>query len=228
MNYIFAILVGLVIGFGASYCFKREESDQFEAQFNDYVDERMERLRKKFDAFLTPPAVALIQIGNDENDTEYCYKFIDRCRDVGVNIHWYGFDSEQPDWELLSEIKDLGEHYNGLVVKLSHSATVTGVQAHAAIPTGKNIIGLARATGIMNFLEEVGCNLKNITIYSNQSDLYRPQAEMAIEKYNDVSVQILPESQSTTGRKGFTKEHLDTLGFVEAMENLLHEYNSVL
>lgn len=205
---------------------KHKDKNEFEAQFDEYIEKRMGALKEKIGSGRVPPSVALIQIGNDENDTEYCNKYIERCREAGVNVHWYGFDEGLADWELVQEIKDLGNHYNGLVIKLSHCSPITGAQAHAAIPPGKNIMGLARAIGVMNFLEDVGCDLRNIAIYSNKKDLYQPLVDMAVEKYSNVQVKILPETQSRRGNRGFTKEHLDELGFVESIENVFNEHNT--
>lgn len=227
MVYVMILIIAAGAGFIYAYWRKLvKEARDFENSVNAYTENRLTNLKNRISQYITPPSVAIIQIGKDVEDTEYCENYLRRAKEVGLVPHWYGFEETLADWEILQEIKDLCNHYNGIVIKVSKASPVSGAQAHAAVPGDKNIMSLARAAGIMNFVEDVEKNEPNIKIFSNNKGLAQALSSFAFGKYDSFQIQIEPAEKYIRGEKGFTPDMVELLGFIESVENTLRAKDS--
>ena len=227
MVYIMILIIAAGVGFIYAYWRKLiKEARDFEESVNEYTENRLEALKLRISQYTTPPSIAIVQIGKDADDTEYCENYLRRAREVGIVPHWYGFEDTLADWEILQEIKDLCNHYCGLVIKVGKNSPVSGMQAHAVVPGDKNIMSLARAAGIMNFVEDMEKDGINIKVFSNNKGLAQALSSFAFGKYDSFQIQIQPAEEYVKGVKGFTPDMVELLGFIESVENALRAKDS--
>lgn len=197
------------------------KAQKFEENVNAYTMQRLDSLKNRIAQLPTPPSIALVQIGRDDNDTEYCESYVRRSAEVGAQTHWYGFEDTEEAEVLIDEIKEFNEHYDGVVIKLSHNTPISGAQAHSVLDREKNIMSLAPAAGIMNYLEDQEEVVHDVRIYSDRKDLILPIAAKAMKKYDNVKIQISPTEQRKRNYYGFSSDMVELLGFIESIENLL-------
>lgn len=61
-------------------------------------------------------SLAIVQVGNNQASNRYVRNKIKDCKEVGINTHNYWYEEDITEDELLLEIKDLQEHYSGIIV----------------------------------------------------------------------------------------------------------------
>lgn len=61
-------------------------------------------------------SLAIVQVGNNQASNRYVRNKIKDCKEVGINAHNYWYEEDITEDELLLEIKDLQEHYSGIIV----------------------------------------------------------------------------------------------------------------
>ena len=61
-------------------------------------------------------SLAIVQVGNNQASNRYVRNKIKDCKEVGINAHNYWYEEDITEGELLLEIKDLQEHYSGIIV----------------------------------------------------------------------------------------------------------------
>ena len=184
--------------------------------FNNYIYDRTVELKKEIITLEKKPSIAIIQIGNDEDDTLWATMYKKRCEELGINAHWYTY-SELEKFNYLQEIEDIGFNYDGVVIKLCENSPITHAAAYGAIPYGKNIMKMARATGIIRYLEHKGENAKDIKIVSQN----KVSCEPLVGKYDDMRVHVNGKL-NIDGKHNLTYDMVEELGFIESINNVIN------
>lgn len=181
--------------------------------FDNYIYDRTIELKKEILGLEKKPSIAIVQIGNDSNDTLWITMYKQKCDNLGIDTHWYTYD-ETGDYNFAQEIADIGENYNGVVIKLCENPPITHVAAYDAIPNGKNIMKMARATGITQYLEHKGENVKNITITA--------QDKVSCESTNNDMRVHVDGKLKIGGKHNLTYAMVEELGFIESINNVIN------
>lgn len=141
------------------------------------VSERPERIQ-----------LAIISVGKNSASERYVRNKIKDCEEVGIIAHNYGYDEAIKTEELIGEINDLQEFYDGLIVQLPLPKHIDYNKVKLAINPEKDVDGFhplskfkpATPLGIMNYLKDCGVELrgKNVVIIGRSEIVGRPLARM--------------------------------------------------
>ena len=158
----------------------------------EYVAKRKAALKETIEKFVKAPSLAIIQVGNVEASNRYIRNKIKDCQEVGINAHWYHYDIAIGEDELITEIKDLQEHYDGVIVQLPIPEHLREEVVLAAITPDKDIDGFgplapyspATAKGIMDYLEYCQFDLsgKNVVIIGRSNIVGKPLAKLMTDR----------------------------------------------
>ena len=134
------------------------------------------------------PKLAIIQVGNVEASNRYIKNKVKDCQEVGIEAHVYGYPTDITEIELVDEIEDLVEHYDGIIVQLPLPQHIRSSIATAAIPKEKDVDGFkpdswfkpATPKGIMDYLKYCGFDLcgKDVVIIGRSEIVGKPLAKM--------------------------------------------------
>jgi hypothetical protein len=179
--------------------------------FDNYIYDKTIELKKEILDLEKKPSIAIVQIGNDENDTLWITMYKKRCDELGIDTHWYTYD-ETKNYNFVQEIEDIGGNYDGVVIKLCENPPITHATAYDAIPNGKNIMKTARATGITQYLEYKGESVKDITITAQ---------DKVSSTNNDMRVHV-DGKLKIGGKHNLTYAMVEELGFIESINNVIN------
>ena len=213
MEYILLAIFAIVLNILAvrNILIVRRENKRI--AFDNYIYDRTMDLKQEILGLEKKPSIAIIQIGSDENDTLWITMYKKKCDDLGIDTHWYTYD-ETKDYNFAQEIADIGENYDGVVIKLCENPPVAHAAAYGAIPNGKNIMKMARATGITQYLEHKGENVKDITITAQDKVSCGPTN-------NDMRVHV-DGKLKIGGKHNLTYAMVEELGFIESINNVIN------
>lgn len=101
------------------------------------------KLRKKIIKLPSPPGLAVILIGNDPASKLYVNLKKKACDLVGINFHYYFFDGDYSDEEIIETINFLNNDYeiNGILVQLPLPKRYNTDKIIAAINPEKDVDG---------------------------------------------------------------------------------------
>ena len=130
----------------------------------EYTAQLKADLKAKISEYEIAPSLAIIQVGNVEASNRYIRNKIKDCKEVGINAHHYVYGEELATEELALEVKDLAEHYNGIIVQLPLPDHIDVAAIIEAIPREKDVDGFtagslfdpATPSGIVDYLEYCG------------------------------------------------------------------------
>ena len=154
----------------------------------EYVAVLKSLLKAKIAKMEKAPQLAIVQVGNVEASNRYVKNKVKDCQEVGIVAHVYHFEDSITEWELVDEIKDIQEHYHGIIVQLPLPQHIRSEKVVAAIKPEKDVDGFrvdswfkpATPKGIMDYLNYCGFNLegKNVVIIGRGPTVGRPLAAM--------------------------------------------------
>lgn len=156
----------------------------------EYCTARKQELKEQIEYFFkdSPPQLAIIQVGAVEASNRYIRNKIKDCKEVGINAHHYAYGEEITEEEFLLEIKDLAEHYDGVIVQLPLPGHISTEKVAAAIPLKNDVDGFglgspytpATPLGIMLYLEYCGWNPegKHVVIIGRSDIVGKPLARL--------------------------------------------------
>lgn len=156
----------------------------------EYTQNAKIKLKEQIEYFFgnNPPSLAIVQVGAIEASNRYIRNKIKDCQEVGINAHHYAYEKEISEDEFLLEVKDLCEHYNGVIVQLPLPDHIDAKKVAAAIDPIKDVDGFhplspykpATPLGIMNYLQDNGINLegKHVVIIGRSEIVGKPLAAM--------------------------------------------------
>lgn len=153
-----------------------------------YTEFLKTQFKKRISQLAQAPQLAIIQVGAVEASTRYVRNKIKDCEEVGIIAHWYTFEESYTTEQLIQEIVDLQEHYDGLIVQLPLPGHIDGAKVTAAIKPEKDVDGFridslykpATPKGIMDYLSY--CNFEfsgaNVTIIGRSNIVGKPLAQL--------------------------------------------------
>lgn len=159
----------------------------------DYILIRKQELAENIQYFFkdSPPQLAIIQVGAVgavEASNRYIRNKVKDCKEIGINAHHYAYGEEITEDEFLLEVKDLAEHYDGVIVQLPLPDHIDTKKVAAAIPPKKDVDGFgmnspyvpATPLGIMEYLHFCGFNPegKNVVIIGRSDIVGKPLARL--------------------------------------------------
>lgn len=157
----------------------------------DYVVEYKNELMKRVNSFSEAPQLAIIQVGNMEASNRYIRNKIKDCEEVGIVAHHYIYENNISEQELIQEVKDLNDHYDGLIIQLPLPSTLRSQNLAAAINPLKDVDGFrhdslfypATPKGIMDYLrhEQFDLSGKDVLIIGRSNLVGKPLARMMID-----------------------------------------------
>ena len=168
----------------------KEASGRMLPNIKQYVIMNKIRLKKEIEYFCgeNPPSLAIIQVGAVEASNRYIRNKIQDCKEVGINAHHYAYGEEITEDEFLLEVKDLCEHYTGVIVQLPLPDHIDAAKVTAAIDPIKDVDGFhplspykpATPLGIMNYLQdnEIELDGKHVVIIGRSEIVGKPLAAM--------------------------------------------------
>lgn len=126
----------------------------------EYTKIRKAELKEKVSQMTAAPRLAIVQVGEVEASTRYVRNKIKDCEEVGIEAHWYGYETEYTTEELVCEVRDLVPFYDGIIVQLPLPKHIDAKKVLAAIPKELDVDGFqhdspfnpATPQGIMNYL----------------------------------------------------------------------------
>lgn len=167
-----------------------EDPGRMLPNIKEYTQNAKVKLKEQIEYFFgnNPPSLAIIQVGAIEASNRYIRNKIKDCQEVGINAHHYAYEEEITEDEFLLEVKDLCEHYNGVIVQLPLPDHIDAKKVAAAIDPMKDVDGFhplspykpATPLGIMNYLQDSGIELegKHVVIIGRSEIVGKPLAAM--------------------------------------------------
>ena len=154
----------------------------------EYITLLKRMYKYRISQFPQAPKLAIIQVGNVEASNRYIKNKVKDCQEVGIEAHVYGYPTDITEIELVDEIEDLVEHYDGIIVQLPLPQHIRSSVATAAIPKEKDVDGFrsdswfkpATPKGIMDYLKYCGFDLcgKDVVIIGRSEIVGKPLAKM--------------------------------------------------
>lgn len=154
----------------------------------EYVAALKQALKEKIAKMEQTPQLAIVQVGNVEASNRYVKNKVKDCEEVGVDAHIYWYPDSITEIELIDDIKDIQEHYHGIIVQLPLPQHIRSDKVVAAIKPEKDVDGFhvdswfkpATPKGIMDYLDYCGYNLegKNVVIIGRGPTVGKPLAAM--------------------------------------------------
>lgn len=134
------------------------------------------------------PQLAIVQVGANEASNRYIkYKKAD-CAEVGIVAHHYWYAESITEEQLVEEVQDLNDHYDGIIVQLPLPEHINSKAVGNAIDAEKDVDGFRKDSpyrcctpgGIMRYLTE-GCGWnpegKTVLVIGRSDIVGKPMAE---------------------------------------------------
>ncbi len=161
------------------YCAERK------AHMKEYIE-------KEYPDGLNRPRLAVFQIGDVEASTRYIKNKKKDCEEVGIEFEWYYYPIEITTTELVTEIKDMVDYVDGLIVQMPLPDHIDLTAIKRAIKPNKDVDGFhpmswyhpCTPAGIVDYLEHCGFDFegKNVTIFGRSDIVGRPLAKMLTDR----------------------------------------------
>ena len=153
----------------------------FTKQWKENIKERVAAMNK-------PPSLAIVQVGDVEASNRYIKNKKKDCEEVGIVAHHYGYSTDITTKQLVLEVKDLQEHYNGIIIQLPLPAHIDVAEIVAAIQPEKDVDGFIESSpfdpctpgGIMKYLDYCGFEVAgaHVVIIGRSDIVGKPLAKM--------------------------------------------------
>lgn len=157
-----------------------------------------------------PPQLAIIQVGENEASNRYIKNKIKDCEEVGIKAHHYWFEETIHEEDLIDEIKNLQEFYDGVILQLPVPQHIRSLTAAAAIDKSKDVDGFridsefdpATPKGIMDYLEYCKFDLegKDVVIIGRSDIVGKPLAKLMMNKNATVTLCHSKTKQSSLSK----------------------------
>jgi methylenetetrahydrofolate dehydrogenase (NADP+)/methenyltetrahydrofolate cyclohydrolase len=166
-------------------------------------------IKQEVKACLIRPSLAVIQIGEDEENDIYIKNKEKACSEVGIYFRHFKFDDQTPELSIINKIKELNndEYVNGIIVKLPIPEKYNEKRILNTIINSKDIDGLTDINtgrlingkktlipctplGIITLLKEYGIEIsgKDICIIGRSKLVGRPLASLLLSEDATVTV----------------------------------------
>ncbi len=154
----------------------------------EYTAQLKANLKAKISEYDMAPSLAIIQVGDVEASNRYIRNKIKDCKEVGINAHHYVYGESINTEELALEIKDLAEHYHGIIVQLPLPEHIDIAAINDVIPREKDVdgfvpgskFGAATPSGIMDYLRACGFPFEGseVLVIGRSEIVGKPMARM--------------------------------------------------
>lgn len=157
-------------------------------EFTKIVKENLTKsIAEKVEIF-GKPQLAIITVGENEASKRYVRNKIKDCEEVGIAAHNYHFDEKINTKELIEEINDLEDHYDGIIVQLPLPRHISQSKIQETMNPAKDVDGFhpmsqfepATPAGIMAYLSwcDIDLDGKNVLIIGRSDIVGKPLAQM--------------------------------------------------
>lgn len=153
-----------------------------------YVALLKSQFKDRVNLLAASPQLAIIQVGNVEASNRYIKNKVKDCEEVGIVAHVYHFEEVISEKDLIFEVQQLSEFYNGIIVQLPLPPHIHEEAVTAAIPAEKDVDGFrndscfhpATPKGIMDYLKYCEFDLcgKDVVIIGRSNIVGKPLAAM--------------------------------------------------
>ena len=145
-----------------------------------------------------PPQLAIIQVGDVEASNRYVKNKIKDCEEIGIIAHRYWFNENITENELIEEITDLQDYYDGIIVQLPLPPHIRPESATAAIYKNKDVDGFkydsefisATPKGIFDYLDYCGFEWEgaHVVVIGRSDIVGKPMAQGATDRNATVTL----------------------------------------
>lgn len=134
------------------------------------------------------PQLAIVQVGANEASNRYVKHKKADCAEVGIVAHHYWYEESITEEQLVEEVKDLNDHYDGIIVQLPLPEHINSKVVGNAIAAERDVDGFRKDSpyrcctpgGIMLYLIE-GCGWdpegKTVLVIGRSDIVGKPMAE---------------------------------------------------
>lgn len=154
----------------------------------EYVVKLKEQFKARILTLKETPKLAIVQVGNVEASNRYVKNKVKDCDEVGITAHVYAFPENITEIELVEEVHNLNDFYDGIIVQLPLPQHIRPSVATAAIDSSKDVDGFkldswhkpATPKGIMDYLQYCEFDLtgKNVVIIGRSEIVGKPLAKL--------------------------------------------------
>lgn len=194
----------------------------------EYAADRKAQIRESLTG--VSANLAIVQVGNVEASNRYIRNKVKDCEEVGIIAHVYHYPEDIGEMELFQEVKDLNEHYNGIIVQLPLPEHINKDFIGSAIAATRDVDGFqvnslykpATPLGIMEYLEDCGIGLSgtDVVIIGRSDIVGKPLAQMMTDA--DATVTLC---HSKTQRLWDYISHADLIISAVGQANFLNCYS---
>ena len=135
-----------------------------------------------------PPQLAIVQVGDNEASNRYIRNKIKDCNEVGINAHHYWYSPLVSTEDLVMELEDLQNHYDGIIVQLPLPEHIDFNAITAIIRPEKDVDGFRADShytpctpgGIVKYLNYCGWEAsgQNVTVIGRSDIVGKPMAQL--------------------------------------------------
>lgn len=154
-----------------------------------YFLQKKQKIKNILQEQKVSPHIAAIQVGNNEASTRYLRNKKKDCDEVGIDFHWYYYENNITEKELIQEIKDIQKFYDGIIIQLPLPAQINTENIKTIILPEKDIDGFHALSkfkpctpkGIIEYLRECrhwDLEGKNVVIIGRSDIVGKPLARM--------------------------------------------------
>ena len=154
----------------------------------EYVAKLKEQFKARILALKEAPKLAIVHVGNVEASNRYVRNKVKDCDEVGILAHVYSFPENITETELVEEVRNLNDFYDGIIVQLPLPQHIRPSVATAAIDSSKDVDGFKRDSwhkpatpkGIMDYLKYCEFDLtgKDVVIIGRSEIVGKPLAKL--------------------------------------------------
>lgn len=145
----------------------------------DYVNERIETLRKRVSKLKQTPKLAIIRVGDDYASGKYVQNKVKRCREVGMHSEILHFEENVTQAELIRTIFDL-----------NRDRSVTGILLQLPLPKHLDENHL---TSLMHYDKDVDgfneINMGKLVLGEEGNVACTPRGIISLLRYNNIEME---------------------------------------
>lgn len=156
----------------------------------DYVKKLKIQLYERVKKLTQKPKLAIIVVGDNEASARYVRNKVADCHEIGIETGVYTYPEDIVEFDLMTELKDIQEHYDGVIVQLPLPPHIRSSEVIKAIDDNKDVDGFkvsspfnpATPKGIMDYLNYCDwdpCG-KDVTIVGRSEIVGKPLAHMML------------------------------------------------
>lgn len=135
-----------------------------------------------------PPQLAIVQVGAVEASNRYIRNKVKDCKEVGIKAHHYAYGEGISTEELVLEVEDLQNHYDGIIVQLPLPEHINVNVITKAIRPEKDVDGFRMDSwftpctpgGIVKYLKYCGWEAagKDVVVIGRSDIVGKPMARL--------------------------------------------------